>query len=86
MKVAVTALDRQELAFAAGVLGRSYRDTPMTIALLGDDPLRRMRGTERILGFRIASMEPAPLAARRGDWVVGVCGMTPPEGSRLAMW
>src|SRR3990172_7658396 len=78
IEVAVTELGRHELTFAAGVLGRGFRDNPITVAVVGGDPLRRMRGAERALGSAIALMEHPPLAARRGDWIVGVCGMAPP--------
>src|SRR3972149_9600244 len=76
--VAVPELGRHELTFAAGVLGRGFRDNPITVAVVGGDPLRRMRGAERALGSAIALMEHPPLAARRGDWIVGVCAMAPP--------
>src|SRR3990172_9620664 len=78
IEVAVTELGRHELTFAAGVLGRGFRDNPITVAVVGGDPLRRMRGTERVLGFAVALMDHPPLAARRGDWIVGECGMAPP--------
>jgi len=78
IEVAVTELGRHELTFAAGVLGRAFRDNPLTVAVLGQNPLRRMRCGERLHGSYVALMERPPLAARRGDWVVGVCGMAPP--------
>lgn len=78
IEVAVTELGRHELTFAAGVLGRGFRDNPITVAVVGGDPLRRMRGAERALGSFVRLMDHPPLAARRGDWIVGVCGMAPP--------
>ena len=78
IEVAVTELGRHELTFAAGVLGRGFRDNPNTVAVVGDDPLRRMRGVERVLGAYVRLMDHPPLAARRGDWIVGVCAMAPP--------
>ncbi|MBF8286597.1 MAG: family N-acetyltransferase, partial [Dehalococcoidia bacterium] len=71
-------MGRHELTFAAGVLGRGFRDNPITVAVVGGDPLRRMRGAERVLGSYVRLMDHPPLAARRGDWIVGVCGMAPP--------
>src|SRR3990170_4083392 len=78
IEVAVSELGHEELPYAAGVLGRSFRDNPNTVAVIGDDPLRRMRAAGRTLGAYVALMEQPPLAARRGDWVVGICGMAPP--------
>jgi ribosomal protein S18 acetylase RimI-like enzyme len=85
IEVAVTELDRREQAFAAGVLGRGFRDNPNTVAIVGHDPLRRMRSTERVLRSAIALMEHPPLAARRGDWIVGVCGMAAPGTCQLPL-
>src|SRR3989304_4335214 len=78
IEVAITEVGRHELTFAAGVLGRGFRDNPITVAVVGGDPLRRMRGAERALGSAIALMGHPPLGARRGAWVVGVGGMAPP--------
>jgi ribosomal protein S18 acetylase RimI-like enzyme len=33
---------------------------------------------ERILGSSVSLLEKPPLAARRGDWIVGICGLAPP--------
>jgi hypothetical protein len=43
IEVTIGELARHELTFAAGVLARAYRDTPITIAILGNDPVRRRR-------------------------------------------
>lgn len=85
IEVAVTELGRHELTFAAGVLGRGFRDNPNTVAVFGDDMLRRMRGMERVLGSYIPLMKQPPLCARRGDWIVGVCGMAPPGTCQLQL-
>jgi ribosomal protein S18 acetylase RimI-like enzyme len=68
---------------AAGVLGRAYRDTPTTIALLGDDRQLRMRVTGDIMGFRVSLMNPPALASHRAASLVGVCGLTPPDAPPL---
>ncbi|MFQ5472376.1 MAG: GNAT family N-acetyltransferase [Dehalococcoidia bacterium] len=68
-----------ELSIAAGVLGRAYRDTPTTIALLGDDRELRMRVTGDIMGWRVSLMNPPALAAHRADSLVGVCGLAPSD-------
>ncbi len=78
IEVAISDLGRRELIFAAGVLGRGMRDNPGTFAVFGDDPLRRMRASERAFRSVLPLMKRPPLCARRGDWIVGVCGMAPP--------
>jgi hypothetical protein len=67
-----------ELPFAAGVLGRGMRDLPNVVAAYGDDPLRRMRIGERVFRTMVPMMKRRPLCARRGEWIVGVCGLAPP--------
>jgi ribosomal protein S18 acetylase RimI-like enzyme len=85
IEVAISDMGRHELTFAAGVLGRGFRDNPGTVAVFGDDPLRRMRGMQRVLGSYIPLMRHPPLVARRGDWIVGVCGMAPPGTCQLPL-
>ena len=85
IEVAINDMARHEQAFAAGVLGRGFRDVPNTVAMFGDDPVRRMRGMERVLGSYIPLVNHPPLVARRGDWIVGVCGMAPPGACRLPL-
>lgn len=76
------AADEREQAVA--VLGRGYRDTPLSVAIYGDDPDRRLRAVERVMAMRIAEMEPPPLVARREGVIVGVCGLAVPGACRLA--
>lgn len=78
-EVVIGSLGCDELSAAAGVLGRGYRDTPTSIALLGGNPQLREEVTARIMRFRVAQMDPPPLAAYRGDTLVGVCGLAPSE-------
>ncbi|MBI2912425.1 MAG: GNAT family N-acetyltransferase [Chloroflexi bacterium] len=78
IEVAVGDLGRHEQRFAAGVLGRAFRDNPVVIAVQGDNPLRRMRSAERVFGSFVSLLEQPPLAARRAEWIVGICGMAPP--------
>ena len=80
----ITELTQDELSFAAGLLGRAYRDNLLTFALLGDDPELRLRVTEGIMQIRIESMERLPLAARRDGRIVGACGFEPPGGSNMS--
>ena len=84
IEVAVTELRRDEIALAGSLLGRAYRDNPLTFALLANDADLRLRVGAEIHRLRIASMQPPPLAARRGVALVGVCGFDPPSGSRMS--
>jgi GNAT superfamily N-acetyltransferase len=76
---------RHELEFTAGVLGRAYRDAPLSRALYGDDPDCRLRSVESVMGIRISTMDPPPLVARRDDIIVAVCAMSPPGACQLSL-
>ncbi len=84
IEVVISDMARHELAFGAGVLGRGMRDLPNAVAAYGDNPLRRMRALERLFQMLLPKMKQPPLCARRGDWVVGVCGIAPPGTCQLA--
>jgi len=43
-----------------------------------------MQAMERIFRSLLPMMKQPPLCARRGDWIVGVCGMAPPGTCRLS--
>ncbi len=74
-----------EVEPAVGVLGRGYRDAPLSLAIYGDDPIRRLRSVERVMGRRISAMDPPPFVACRDDVIVGVCGMAPPGACQLTL-
>ncbi len=82
-EVVISDMARHEVAFAAGVLGRGMRDLPNVVAAYGDDPLRRLRFGERMFRPLLSMMKQAPLCARRGDWIVGVCGLAPPDACQF---
>lgn len=82
--VSLRELAPDELPAAEGVLGRAYRDTPTTIALLGDDRQHRTEVTGRIMRFRVAQMNPRAFTARHGDTLVGVCGRAPSDAPPLS--
>ena len=85
IEVTVGELAPHELEYAIAVLGCGYRDTPLSLAIYGDDdPDRRLRSVARVMGRRISPMEPPPLVARRGGVIVGVCGMAPPGACQLS--
>ncbi len=85
IEVTVRELAPHEMEYAAGVLGRGYRDATLSLAIYGDDPIRRLRSVERVMGRRISAMDPPPLVACRGDVIVGVCGMAPPGACQLSV-
>jgi ribosomal protein S18 acetylase RimI-like enzyme len=84
IEITVTELAPHELDCAAAVLGRGYRDTPLSVAIYSDDVERRLRSVERVMGRRIAAMEPPPLVARREGVIVGVCGLATPGACQLS--
>jgi ribosomal protein S18 acetylase RimI-like enzyme len=82
-EIAVSEMQPDELTQAAELLGRAYRDNPLTIALFGDDPEVRARTNEVVFERRMASMQPAPLVVRDEGRVIGVCGFDAPGGSKM---
>jgi ribosomal protein S18 acetylase RimI-like enzyme len=78
IEVVVNDVARREMPSVAGVLGRGYRDAPLTRAIYGDDPVQRLRAAGRVMGARVSVMNLPLLVARRGDVIIGVCGMAPP--------
>jgi ribosomal protein S18 acetylase RimI-like enzyme len=84
VEVVMSDMASHEVNFAAGVLARGLRDQPNVIAVYGDDPLRRMRALERMFRSSLPTMKQPPLCARRGDWIVGVCAMAPPDTCQLS--
>jgi ribosomal protein S18 acetylase RimI-like enzyme len=83
-KVEIRELKPEELVFGAGVAARGLRDNPMGVAVLGDDPRHRQRYMERSFGAVMQTMKQSPLAAWRGNYVVGVVGMAPPGTCQLS--
>ena len=77
-------LSREELDFGAGVAARGLRDNPMAVAVIGDDALRRERYMQRSFSGILRAMEQPPLAAWRGDYIVGVAGMATPGSCQLS--
>lgn len=75
----LSELKAEDVAAAARLLGRAYRDNPLNVALLGDDPEVRTRAGVKIQAARIAAMEGAVVARRDGE-IVGVYGVEPPGG------
>lgn len=70
-----------ELNEAAALLSLAYRDNPVARSFFGDDPDRRYTLNIGVQAFRIGSMDPPPIVARRGSELVGVCGFETPAGA-----
>jgi ribosomal protein S18 acetylase RimI-like enzyme len=85
-KVDIRDLRPEELEFGAGVAARGLRDNPMGVAVLGDDPRDRERYMQRSFSAVMRVMKQPPIAAWRGNYVVGVAGMAPPGTCQLSQF
>ena len=79
----VTELAPADVAAAGALLGRAYRDNPLTVALFGDDADVRTRVNEVAFAIRVKAMSPPALAVKDGERLVGVCGFDAPGGSMI---
>ena len=84
LKAELRNLQPSELVFGAGVAARGLRDNPMAAAVLGDDPRHRERNLQRTFGAYLRKVKHAPLAAWRGDYVIGIVGMAPPGTCQIS--
>ena len=85
VEVTLGHLEASELRQAASLVGRAFRDNPVTIAANHRGPNSRIRGAEGTLGIGLGMLEGPQLVARRGSWIVGVCGAAPPGTCRLPL-
>ena len=83
--VEIRELSERELPFGAAVAARGLRDNPSVVAVLGDDPLHRERSLMRTFLPFMRHQKHPPIAASRGDYVVGVAGMAPPGRCQLSL-
>ena len=83
LRVEIRELQRDELAFGAGVAARGLRDNPSVVAVLGEGAVHRERYMTKIFKAYLPKMKHLPLAAWRDGYVVGVCGMAPPGTCQL---
>lgn len=74
----VRDLRPDEVRAAIAVIGRGMRDNPLHVAAYGDDPERRRRATERLVGglFRVSPAQEALCAVQDGT-ILGVTGVAP---------
>jgi ribosomal protein S18 acetylase RimI-like enzyme len=55
------------------------RDNPSSVALFGDDPVRRVRVLEPVYHWVLASLQRPSLVARRRGLIVGIAALAPPD-------
>lgn len=78
IEVALGELQKDELKFAAALLGRAFRDNPTMVAMIRGGPYRRMIGAQRGFGGYISLLERPPLVARRGEILSAPIMRNPP--------
>jgi len=83
VSVQLRRLTPDDIPPAAALLGVVYRDNPLMLALLGDDPAQRVEiGTEMQL-IRLLAMENA-VVATRDDALIGVYGQETPDDAPMS--
>lgn len=82
IEVEIRELRRDELPAAVGVVARGMRDNPMHVAVLGNDPARRLRRLTAMFRAYLPVMRRLPLGAYRAGTLVGVLGLESPDGCR----
>ncbi len=78
MNIELRPLHRNDYRAAAGVAARALRDNPINRAIFGDDPCRRLAGTEAAFRALLPVLQCPPLGAYQGDTLVGIIGVAPP--------
>jgi len=78
MNIDLRPLRRDELTPAADIAGRALCDNPINRAIFGDDPRRRLAGTEAAFRALLPVLQCPPLGAYQGDTLVGIIGVAPP--------
>jgi len=83
LEVELGELAPQELDYAAQVLGRAFRDNPLSVAVFRGREEGRRAALERLFAAHVPGLGRPPFCARRRGWVVGVAGMAPPGTCRF---
>ena len=78
----IGVLDGSEVGEVLGVLSRGMRDSPLHVALFGEDQKPRERRLRALIAAAFAVGDPSQVLAARGEdgAIVGVCGMAAPGG------
>lgn len=69
----------EEIPLAAGVAARGMSANPNSIALFGNDPVRRLRALEPMFHLVLLSQAKPTLVARRRGVIVGIAALAPPD-------
>lgn len=77
--VELSRLHPGEIPLAAGLAARGMRDNPISVALFGDDPVRRARALEPLFYWVLSSMAAPSLVARRRGVLAGIAALAPPD-------
>jgi ribosomal protein S18 acetylase RimI-like enzyme len=78
--IELDGLLREEIPVAAAMAARGMRDNPLSFALCGDDPDRRIRILKTMFHLVLASLQRPSLVARQQGVIVGIAALAPPEG------
>ncbi len=78
MNIELRPLHRNDYRAAASVAARALRDNPINRAIFGDDPRRRLTGTEAAFRALLPVLQCPPLGAYQGGTLVGIIGVAPP--------
>jgi len=78
MSIDLRPLRREELTPAASVAARALRDNPINRAIFGDDPRRRLMGTDAAFRALLPMLQCPPLGAYQDSTLVGIIGVAPP--------
>lgn len=85
MAVEIGELKRGDLKAAAALIGRAYRDNPVSVALNGADARTRLRRAQRLHWLRLSGGATPPLAASEDGKLVGVYRFSPPGSAELSL-
>lgn len=77
--IELSTLAPEEIPLAAGVAARGMRDNPNSVALFGNDPVRRVRALEPMFQLVLLSLQRPGLVARRNGAIVGIATLAPPD-------
>ncbi len=78
MNIELRPLHWNDYRAAASVAARALRDNPINRAIFGDDPRRRLTGTEAAFRALLPVLQCPPLGAYHGGTLVGIIGVAPP--------
>lgn len=81
--VQIRQLEKEECEYAAAVIARAFRDNPTSIAVLGHNPVHRVRCLMNVYRAVLPNMSRLPVSAWHRGHCVGVLGVVPPGTCQL---